>query len=101
MQQQTFERLGAPSVAEITRHELRAAGHIDPSEPPGDDPADPLARLTPQERQVVTLAAQGLRNRAIAEQLFLSARTVAFHLYKAYPKLGVDGRHQLPRVILS
>ncbi|TMR93165.1 helix-turn-helix domain-containing protein [Nonomuraea basaltis] len=56
---------------------------------------DPLAVLTPQERQIAQLAAQGLSNRDIAARLFLSARTVGQHLYKAFPKLGVTSRTKL------
>ena len=55
----------------------------------------PFAELTAQEEQIVRLAAAGLRNREIAEQLILSPRTIGSHLYKAYPKLGISGRHQL------
>jgi DNA-binding CsgD family transcriptional regulator len=44
----------------------------------------------PQELQVVRLAATGATNREIGGQLFLSPRTVGYHLYKAYPKLGVS-----------
>src|ERR1700733_14487661 len=49
--------------------------------------ADPLARLTPQELQVVRLAAGGASNKQIGARLFLSPRTVGYHLYKAFPKL--------------
>jgi DNA-binding CsgD family transcriptional regulator len=59
--------------------------------------ADPLARLTPQELQVVRLAADGASNKQIGAQLFLSPRTVGYHLYKAFPKLGVNGREELAR----
>ena len=58
---------------------------------------DPLARLTPQELQVVRLAATGASNKEIGAQLFLSPRTVGFHLYRAFPKLGVTTRDELAR----
>jgi DNA-binding NarL/FixJ family response regulator len=51
--------------------------------------------------QVVRLAARGLSNREIGTQLFLSPRTVGFHLYKAYPKLGVASRSELARLQLE
>ena len=51
--------------------------------------------LTPQQREIVILASQGLTNGEIADRLFLSPRTVASHLYRSYPKLGIAGRHQL------
>jgi DNA-binding CsgD family transcriptional regulator len=57
-----------------------------------------LKRLTPQELQVVRLAAGGSSNREIAAQLFLSPRTVGHHLYKAYPKLGVSRRVELAKL---
>ena len=59
------------------------------------------ARLTPQELQIVRLAAQGMSNRDIAAQLFLSPRTVGHHLYKAYPKLGVLSRGELAELPLD
>ncbi|WP_431682521.1 helix-turn-helix domain-containing protein [Kitasatospora sp. KL5] len=61
----------------------------------------PLGRLTPQEREVVRLAAAGHSNREIAAQLFLSPRTVGHHLYRAFPKLGVTSRDQLTEVLGS
>lgn len=56
---------------------------------------DVFAELTPQEQQITQLAAQGMSNRDIAAQLFLSPRTDAYHLYKAYPKLGINFRGEL------
>jgi DNA-binding CsgD family transcriptional regulator len=92
---ETFERLGATPWADRARTELRATGTAAPRQPaPGI-----LARLTPQELQIVRLAAQGLSNRDIAAQLFLSPRTVGYHLYKAYPKLGVASRGELAALV--
>jgi DNA-binding CsgD family transcriptional regulator len=54
-----------------------------------------LDGLTAQQREIVTLAGHGLTNGEIADRLFLSPRTVASHLYRSYPKLGIVGRHQL------
>jgi DNA-binding CsgD family transcriptional regulator len=86
----TFERLEAAPWAERARNELRATGEtIVPRR------AGLLSRLTPQELQVVRLAATGATNRDIAARLFLSPRTVGYHLYKAYPKLGVSSRRDL------
>ena len=85
-----FERIGARSWAERARAELRATGEsVAAAAEPGG------VQLTPQELQVVRLAAAGLSNRDIGAQLFISPRTVGYHLYKAFPKLGVAGRHEL------
>ncbi|WAL69386.1 AAA family ATPase [Amycolatopsis cynarae] len=87
---ETFTRIGAAGLAEHARAELRASGvaRVRPSE-------DPMAGLTAQQQHIARLAAQGLRNREIAEKLYLSPRTVGSHLYNVYAKLGVTGRHQL------
>ncbi|HZR50291.1 MAG TPA: AAA family ATPase [Streptosporangiaceae bacterium] len=96
-----FTRLNAAPWAERARAELRAAGVAVPATSAGDRPAGDLAsRLTPQELQVVRHAAAGLSNREIAALLFLSPRTVGYHLYKAYPKLNVTARAQLARIVL-
>ena len=92
-----FAEMGALPWAERARAELRATGETRPAT--GAAP-DQLAELTPQELQVVRLAAAGLSNRDIAAQLFLSPRTVGYHLYKAFPKLGVASRSQLVRLDL-
>ncbi|GAA1862713.1 LuxR family transcriptional regulator [Pseudonocardia ailaonensis] len=92
----TFTQLGAAALAETARSELRASGGSARSSPAV---SDPLAALTPQQREVVLLAARGLRNKEIADQLYLSPRTVGSHLHAAYPKLGVTGRHQLRELI--
>ncbi|MEU3778962.1 helix-turn-helix transcriptional regulator, partial [Streptomyces sp. NPDC032472] len=63
--------------------------------------ADPAARLTAQELQVARLAATGLSNRDIGARLFISPRTVGYHLSNAYPKLGVASRAALAGLDLS
>ncbi|WP_199429502.1 ATP-binding protein [Qaidamihabitans albus] len=93
-----FERLGARPWAERARNELRATGE---SLHTADRAAGSLDRLTPQELQVVRLAARGLSNREIGARLYLSPRTAGHHLYKAYPKLGVASRGELATLDLT
>jgi DNA-binding NarL/FixJ family response regulator len=89
---EVFDRLGMRPWAERAGGELTATG----AQERGPAPAEGVAAgLTPQELQIARLAAQGLSNRDIAAQLFLSHRTVGYHLYKAYPKLGVASRGEL------
>jgi DNA-binding CsgD family transcriptional regulator len=92
---EAFARLGAVPWADRATAELRATGL---SLPDRSRTGDPLAVLTPQELQVVRLAVTGASNREIGAQLFLSPRTVASHLYKAFPKLGVSSRAELIRL---
>jgi DNA-binding CsgD family transcriptional regulator len=93
---ETFRRLGARSWTQRAQAELRASG-VAVTAAPAD--RDALAALTPQQRQIVRLASDGLTNREIADRLFLSPRTVGSHLYRSFPKLGVADRHQLRDVI--
>jgi DNA-binding CsgD family transcriptional regulator len=92
----TFRRLGARSWAQRAEAELRASG-VAVADAPGE--GDVLSGLTPQQRQIVRLASDGLTNREIGDRLFLSPRTVSSHLYRSFPKLGVADRHQLRDVI--
>ncbi|MFD5326452.1 ATP-binding protein [Streptomyces sp. NPDC127092] len=84
-----FQRLGARPWTDRTAAELRAAGA------PGAATATPASELTAQEREIAELAAQGLTNRDIAARLYLSPRTVGYHLHKIFPKLGIRARAQL------
>ncbi|MFD4444754.1 AAA family ATPase [Nocardia sp. NPDC058519] len=92
-----FDRLDATPWSERARTELGALGIGTGARAGGG----PLSLLTPQESQIVRLAAQGLSNREIAARLFLSHRTVGHHLYKAYPKLGVLSRGELSGLDLT
>ncbi|MEV5150256.1 AAA family ATPase [Streptomyces sp. NPDC052727] len=89
-----FEVIGARPWAESARAELRAAGQRPPAAPQRD-----VEQLTPQELQIARLAADGLSNRQIAEQLYLSPRTVGSHLYRIFPKLGITARAQLAEAL--
>lgn len=88
--------LGARPWAQRAEGELRACGVAVESVP---DAHHRLAGLTAQQREIVLLAGQGLTNAEIADRLFLSPRTVASHLYRSYPRLGVSGRHQLRDIV--
>ena len=57
--------------------------------------SDPSRTLTARELEIVRMIAQGLRNKAIAERLFISEGTVKIHLHNVYEKLGLDGRLEL------
>jgi DNA-binding CsgD family transcriptional regulator len=85
---ETFERLGAKPWAERASNELRATGS-------GTTHSAGPGVLTPQEREIAVLAAAGLSNKEIGQQLFLSHRTVGAHLYRAFPKLGISSRAAL------
>ncbi len=91
----TFRRLGARPWQARAENELRAAGLV-PAIAARPGPGLPgAASLTPQEYEIAMLAAAGLTNKQIAERLYLSHRTVAAHLYQAFPKLGVTSRAAL------
>jgi DNA-binding CsgD family transcriptional regulator len=90
-----FDQLGARPWAERATGELAA---IDGSSQQRTTSAE-ASRLTPQELQIAELAAAGLSNRDIAAQLFLSPRTVEYHLYKVYPKLDIRSRAELSKVL--
>jgi DNA-binding CsgD family transcriptional regulator len=91
---ETFEALGVTAWAERARNELRAAGEASP-----DQAADAVGELTPHELTIARLAASGLTNREIGQQLYLSHRTVSTHLHRIFPKLGISSRGELRDVL--
>jgi DNA-binding CsgD family transcriptional regulator/tetratricopeptide (TPR) repeat protein len=93
---EAFRALQAQPSARRAENELRACGIAVP-ESMAD--AAGLRALTPQQRRIVQLAAQGLSNREIAQRLVLSPRTIASHLYRCFPKLGVAERRQLQALL--
>jgi DNA-binding NarL/FixJ family response regulator len=90
---ETFEQLGAAPWAERARTELRATGETARKREPGA-----ASRLTPQERQIVRLVAEGATNQEVAARLFISKRTVEYHLHNVFTKLGVSSRTALARL---
>ena len=93
---EVFADLGAEPWAERARQELRASG-----ETARKRDVTTTGNLTPQERQTALLVGAGLGNRDIAARLFLSPRTVEYHLSNAYQKLGVRSRGELAQLRLS
>ncbi len=88
--EEAFNALGARPFARAAESELNSLG-IRPRQ--GGDPD--LPGLTAQELRVARLVASGLSNRQTAAQLYLSPKTVEYHLAHAFAKLGVRSRHQL------
>src|SRR5215469_12606279 len=91
-----FTDAGAQPWADRARQELRASGETARKR----DPSTSL-QLTPQEQQVASMVSRGHSNADVAARLFLSRRTVEFHLSNAYQKLGVRSRGYLVRLALS
>jgi DNA-binding CsgD family transcriptional regulator len=91
-----LDALDARAWAEHARRELRALGDA-----PAEARRGGLATLSPQELQIARLVSGGAANREIAAQLFLSPRTVEYHLHKVYPKLGIGSRTELARLVLT
>jgi DNA-binding NarL/FixJ family response regulator len=91
-----FRALGAALWAERAESELRASGATARKRDPGT-----LGELTPQERQVARFVGEGLSNKEVAAQLFLSPRTIDAHLRSVFGKLGITSRTQLARLPLG
>jgi DNA-binding CsgD family transcriptional regulator len=89
-----FDAIGMQAFAERARRELRATG-----ETARTRAATTHGQLTPQEAQIARLARDGLSNPKIAAQLFLSPRTIQYHLGNIFTKLGITSRRQLRQAL--
>jgi DNA-binding CsgD family transcriptional regulator len=85
-------RCGAPGLTDQAAKELRATGAR-----PRRLALSGIDALTPAERRVILLAADGCSNSRIAKELFVAEKTVEGHLARAYQKLGIRSRKELPR----
>jgi DNA-binding CsgD family transcriptional regulator len=92
----TFESLGAAPWAERARTELRASGETARKRDPST-----LSQLTPQELQIARLVGDGHSNKEVAAQLFLSPRTIDYHLRKVFTKLEITSRTELIKLGLG
>jgi DNA-binding CsgD family transcriptional regulator len=90
---ETFSGIGAEAFAERAQRELLATG-----ETARRRADDTRGFLTPQESQIARLAQDGLSNPEIGSQLFISPRTVQYHLRKVFRKLDITSRNQLGRI---
>ena len=93
---ETFEDLRAEPLAARASQELRASGETARKRNPST-----LLKLTPMERRVAELVSQGMTNKEIAAQCWVSHRTVAFHLRNIFAKAGVTSRGELAQLNLD
>jgi DNA-binding CsgD family transcriptional regulator len=90
----SFTAIGADALAERARGELLASGEKARQRTVGTD-----RRLTPQESRIASLAFEGMTNPEIGTRLFVSPRTVEYHLHKVFAKLAITSRTELHLVL--
>jgi DNA-binding CsgD family transcriptional regulator len=93
---QMFAAMGADGFAERAARELRAAGERVRKRTTGTP-----AQLTAREAEIARLASDGLSNPEIAAQLFMSPRTVEYHLRKVFTKLAISSRNKLHGALVN
>jgi DNA-binding NarL/FixJ family response regulator len=93
---ETLTAMGAEAFAERAQRELRATG-----ETVRKRSVETLDELTPQEAQIARLAREGRTNPEIGTALFISPRTVEYHLGKVFSKLGLRSRRELSTATLD
>jgi DNA-binding CsgD family transcriptional regulator len=94
---ETFDRIGARPWAERARDELRATGQEGTQDESGF--ADGLEELTPHELRVALAVAGGRSNPEVAAELYVTRKTVEYHLTRVFRKLGVASRAELVRLL--
>jgi DNA-binding CsgD family transcriptional regulator len=92
--QQMFTDMGAMAFADRAARELRATGETARKRTP-----DTRDKLTPHEARIARMARDGASNQDIANQLFVSRKTIEYHLHKIFLKLGISTREHLDRVL--
>ena len=90
-----LDAVGAGDWVRRADEELRASG----ARTRAVAPRSGLPQLSPQELRIARMAAAGLSNREIGERLSVSPRTIGYHLYRMFPKLGITSRAELGTVI--
>jgi DNA-binding CsgD family transcriptional regulator len=93
---QLFDSMGALAFADRAQNELAATGERVHRRTP-----ETLEVLTPQERRIASLVSEGAANSEVAAQLFISSRTVEYHLAKVFRKLRISSRSELARSMLE
>jgi DNA-binding CsgD family transcriptional regulator len=96
-----YQTTGAAADTARIRRRLRGLGVRRRRASTGDRPASGWQSLTDTERTVSELAAQGLNNQQIADQLYISVHTVAFHMRQTFRKLGIGSRVELARIVMG
>ena len=91
-----FDALGALPWSDRAREELRASGETSRGRT-----ERAWEGLTPQELQIAQLAAEGLSNKEIGARLYLSHRTVGYHLHRIFPKIGITSRSGLRPILTA
>ena len=91
-----FQDLKTEALAARANQELRASGETARKRDPST-----LVKLTPMELQIAQLVSQGMSNKEVAAQCWISPRTVAFHLRNVFAKAGVTSRGELARLDLA
>jgi DNA-binding CsgD family transcriptional regulator len=97
---ESFRRAGDQRAATAASHRSRTlAAFCEGADTPGLVRPDAVVPLSPREREIAMLAAEGLSSKDVADRLFLSVRTVNNHLQRVYSKLGVSSRTEMARLL--